>query len=88
LGIPHGSFYSTCDKLDSLIGYALFKVATQSLHKAGYQVAHLWVLDSNERAIQSYKKWGGITDTALVKEADIGGRPIKEIAVSFQLVPT
>lgn len=66
-------------------GYALFKKTTQTLQEAGYQTAHLWVLDTNEKAIQSYKKWGGVADMTSVKEADIGGRPIKEIAILFRL---
>jgi GNAT superfamily N-acetyltransferase len=38
-------------------GYALFKAAIQDLQKDGYQVAHLWVLETNKRAIQSYARW-------------------------------
>ena len=66
-------------------GYALFKTAARILLKNGYDGAHLWVLDTNQRAIQSYAKWGGIVDQRLVKNDDIGGQTIKEIAITFDL---
>jgi len=69
------------------VGYALFKAAIQDLQKDGYQVAHLWVLDTNKKAIQSYAKWGGTVDNQPVKNANIGGKLIKEVAVTFRSVP-
>lgn len=68
-------------------GYALFKIASQSLLRDGYRKIHLWVLDTNDKAIQSYVKWGGLIDRKSVKTADIGGKLIKEITVTFQPIP-
>jgi ribosomal protein S18 acetylase RimI-like enzyme len=48
------------------LGSALLRSAAQRLLEKGYTTAYLWVVASNERALQLYKRLAGIrTDMAL-----------------------
>ena len=43
-------------------GRSLFQAATEALHRAGFNEAVLWVLETNERARRFYEKAGWKTD--------------------------
>ena len=51
---------------------------------AGYNKAYIWVLDTNERALQAYKKWGGRIDPQSFKNDVIGDCEVQEIMVTFE----
>jgi GNAT superfamily N-acetyltransferase len=65
------------------VGYTLFNTARQKLIEQGFNAFYLWVLDTNERAIAAYKRWGGTVDEGMVKDLVIGDQPVKEVAVKF-----
>jgi GNAT superfamily N-acetyltransferase len=67
------------------LGYQLFKNACADLLGDGFKKAHLWVLDTNDRAIAAYKRWGGVVEHDRLKDHEIGGQPVKEVCVSFRL---
>jgi len=66
-------------------GYQLFKHACAELQRDGFTRAHLWVLDTNDRAIAAYERWGGLVEHDRLKDDEIGGQPVKEVCVSFLL---
>ena len=55
-------------------GYTLFKTAEQKLSEQGLNRLYLWVLNSNENALNAYQRWGGKVDNNMTKGAVIGGR--------------
>jgi GNAT superfamily N-acetyltransferase len=67
------------------LGYQLFKHACAELQRDGFTRAHLWVLDTNDRAIAAYERWGGLVEHDRLKDHEIGGQPVKEVCVSFPL---
>jgi len=77
--------YVLQDKAGCGAGYALFDTAHKILREQNYDKAYLWALESNQSALRSYKKWGGVIDPQRVKQTEIGGKLLKEISVSFDL---
>jgi len=67
------------------LGYQLYKHACAELQRDGFTRAYLWVLDTNDQAIAAYKRWGGLVEHDRLKDHAIGGRPVKEVSVSFLL---
>ncbi|MGA8029739.1 MAG: GNAT family N-acetyltransferase [Bryobacteraceae bacterium] len=65
------------------LGYQLFKHACAELQHNAFSRAYLWVLDTNDRAIAAYERWGGLVEHDRLKDHEIGGQPVKEISVSF-----
>jgi GNAT superfamily N-acetyltransferase len=65
------------------IGYALFHKAKVSFLSQGINHIYLWVLASNEQAINSYQKWGGVVDYKQTKDDEIGGQKVREVLVRF-----
>ena len=66
-------------------GHALFQTAMRISSEQGYSQAYVWVMDTNENAILSYRHWGGIRAPNETKQDQIGGQPITEIMLSFDL---
>ncbi|MFG1696675.1 GNAT family N-acetyltransferase [Nonomuraea sp. NPDC049309] len=58
-------------------GHRLMTEAMRTFGQAGYASATLWVLEGNDRAIGFYERAGWRPDGA-VKDAVIGGRPVRE----------
>lgn len=53
-------------KRSKRVGSALMKSAAHQMIQQGHTTAYLWVVESNERAIQFYERLGGVcTDRAL-----------------------
>jgi ribosomal protein S18 acetylase RimI-like enzyme len=67
------------------VGYSLNKNACAELREKGFQRAYLWVLDTNQHAIAAYEQWGAIVERGRVKDHVIGGQPVKEVSVLFNL---
>ena len=67
------------------LGYALFKTAARILRSVDYTKAYVWVLESNQTAINSYLRWGGQMDKILTVNTNIGGKPVVEFAIKFDL---
>ncbi|CAN5270640.1 GNAT family N-acetyltransferase [soil metagenome] len=67
------------------IGYGLFNLAKNQLRLMGFRRAYLWVLDTNKQAINAYSKWAGVIDHHFTMDTTIGGQPVKEIMVRFEL---
>jgi GNAT superfamily N-acetyltransferase len=67
------------------IGYTLYKNACAELQENGFLKAYLWVLDTNHRAIASYRRWGGVIERDRLKDHAIGGQRVKEVSVLFNL---
>ena len=67
------------------IGYMLFEKTTQKLLKDGITKAYLWALSTNQNALASYKKWGGLVDETMITYNQIGGQDVKDIMVNFDL---
>jgi ribosomal protein S18 acetylase RimI-like enzyme len=65
------------------LGYQLYKQACAELQHNSLMRAYLWVLDTNDRAIAAYKRWGGLVEHDRLKDHEIGGHPVKEVSVSF-----
>ena len=50
------------------VGSSLMKSAAKTLIQSGHKTAHLWVVESNQRAIHFYERLGGVcTDRELKK---------------------
>lgn len=64
------------------VGYRLFQECSRQLKSQGASQTYLWVLATNDRAIEAYKRWGGKVEDK-TKEIEIGGRKIKEVSVFF-----
>lgn len=67
------------------IGYGLHKNACSELQEDGFLRAYLWVLDTNHQAIAVYERWGGVVDRDRRKDHVIGGQPVKELSVIFDI---
>jgi GNAT superfamily N-acetyltransferase len=67
------------------IGYTLYRNASAGLRDKGFKRAYLWVLDTNHHAIAAYQRWGGLVERDRLKDHMIGGQPVKEISVRFDL---
>jgi GNAT superfamily N-acetyltransferase len=67
------------------IGYALYRNASAALREEAVKTAYLWVLDTNHHAIAAYQRWGGLVERDRLKDHMIGGQPVKEISVRFDL---
>lgn len=67
-------------------GYSLFKTAISHLKKQGFSRCYLWVLDTNERAIKAYQRWGGRLDNTADKHFNIGDTSLREVAVWFDIL--
>lgn len=67
------------------IGCALFTTLANKLKEKGEKQTYLWVLDTNQKALKAYRKWGGIVENTRIKSISIGGQPLKEISVLFNL---
>ena len=67
------------------IGYRLQKDALAQLKNDGFERAFLWVLDTNHRALEAYRRWGGILERDRLKHQLIGSQPVTEVSVSFCL---
>lgn len=65
------------------LGYQLYKHACAELQQHGFMRAYLWVLDTNDRAIAAYERWGGLVEHHRLKGHEIGGQPVKEVSVCF-----
>lgn len=64
------------------IGHLLMDAAEQALLEAGFDTAHLWVLEGNERAAAFYERHGWSEDGGYKLDEDIvgdtGARPLLE----------
>lgn len=67
------------------IGRALFTQATRLLKDQGAANTYLWVLSSNDPALQSYRRWGGALREDITKTIEIAGQAHREVAVTFRL---
>jgi GNAT superfamily N-acetyltransferase len=67
------------------IGHTLYRNAYAGLRDKGFKRAYLWVLDTNHHAIAAYQRWGGLVEKDRLKDHMIGGQPVKEISVRFDL---
>ncbi|MBV9406077.1 MAG: GNAT family N-acetyltransferase [Acidobacteriaceae bacterium] len=67
------------------VGYSLYKDACVQLKNDGFARAYLWVLDTNQRAIAAYRRWGGMVQPDRLKDHVIGGQPVKEVSIVFCL---
>jgi GNAT superfamily N-acetyltransferase len=67
------------------LGWQLYNHARAEFHRQGFMRAYLWVLETNHRAIAAYKRWGGLVEHDRLKGHEIGGQPVTEISVSFDL---
>jgi RimJ/RimL family protein N-acetyltransferase len=70
--------YVTPDRWRSGAGSALLARAEVLLGDAGFNEAHLWVLEGNTRARRFYERAGWALDGAR-KVVEIGGRPLAEV---------
>ncbi len=68
------------------IGYMLFKIAKDGFLRQGITSAYLWSLEGNQRALQAYKRWGGVADYSRTKDEEIGGQVLKDVMVNFNFV--
>jgi hypothetical protein len=64
-------------------GYGLYKTARAIFQDQGFPKAYLWVLDTNQRAIAAYQRWGGVLEQNRLKNHVIGGKPVREVSVLF-----
>ncbi|MBV8553888.1 MAG: GNAT family N-acetyltransferase [Acidobacteriaceae bacterium] len=67
------------------IGYSLHNNAGAGLREQRLSKAYLWVLDTNHLAIAAYQRWGGVVQADRLKDDVIGGQPVKEVSVLFNL---
>jgi GNAT superfamily N-acetyltransferase len=67
------------------VGYHLYKTAREIFQKNGFSKAYLWLLDTNRTAISAYQRWGGALEQDRLKDHTIGGQPVKELSVLFNL---
>lgn len=67
------------------VGYGLYKAACSHLGEQGFRRVYLWVLDTNRNAISAYERWGGLLERDRIKDHSIGGQPVKEVSVLFNL---
>ncbi len=67
------------------IGKSLFETAKKILAESGYSNFYLWVLNTNTKTIDIYKKLGGQVREDIFIEDKIGDMPCREINVSFKL---
>lgn len=67
------------------VGYTLYRNASAGLRDEGFRRAYLWVLDTNHQAIAAYQRWGGLVEKDRLKDHMIGGQPVKEISIRFDL---
>lgn len=68
------------------VGFGLFQTACEQFRAAGHDRTFLWALASNQRAIDSYVRWGGVVEPERHKEFDAGdGVKLKELSVRFHL---
>lgn len=67
------------------IGWVMFCLAIDDFKKHGIDKTYLWVLTSNQNAIDAYLRWGGKLEKDVVKEIEIGGAALKEYRISFDL---
>ena len=67
------------------IGYQLFQACRDDFKSRGYTQTYLWALADNQRARQSYKKWGG-KPTPLQKTFSIAGAEFQEVVFTFDLL--
>jgi ribosomal protein S18 acetylase RimI-like enzyme len=70
--------YVAPERWRSGAGSALLAQAESLLGDAGFNEAHLWVLEDNTRARRFYERAGWAPDGAR-KIAEIGGRPLAEV---------
>jgi GNAT superfamily N-acetyltransferase len=67
------------------VGYTLYRNASAALREKGVKRAYLWVLDTNHQAIAAYQRWGGLIEQDRLKDHVIGGQPVKEVSIRFEL---
>jgi ribosomal protein S18 acetylase RimI-like enzyme len=72
------ALYVAPDRWRSGAGSALLAQAEALLRDAGFNEAHLWVLEDNARARRFYERAGWTPDGAR-KVVEIGGRPLAEV---------
>ena len=72
------ALYVAPDRWRSGAGSALLAQAEVLLGDAGFNEAHLWVLEDNPRARRFYERAGWALDGAR-KVVEIGGRPLAEV---------
>jgi GNAT superfamily N-acetyltransferase len=72
------AIYTVCDVWGTGVGRRLMAASLTTLATAGYAVATLWVLDTNERARRFYAAAGWRPDDAL-KEDRTRGFPLTEL---------
>lgn len=81
-----GALYLLRDVWSRGIGYALFTQAMEAIRAAGFTRPYLWVLDTNERAIAAYRRWGGrVDDETAAKTFPLGTQTLRELCVRFSL---
>ena len=66
------------------VGRTLMAGAMEDLHSAGFEVAILWVLETNDRARRFYERGGWRTDGA-VKTEVFGGAQLTEVRYRVDL---
>ena len=66
------------------IGYELFASVCNILKGRGEKRTYLWVLSTNQNALNAYLRWGGFVEE-YVKNITIGGRSLKEVSVLFNI---
>ena len=80
------AIYLLADRWGQGIGKALMDAALDSLRQAGFTVATLWVLDTNERARRFYEAGAWVPDGA-TKQDDRRGFPVTEVRYRRELEP-
>lgn len=80
-----GALYLLQEVWSQGIGHQLFTQALKAFRTAGFKRPYLWVLDTNSRALQAYRRWGGKVDENRVKEARMGTQKVREFCITFAL---
>jgi GNAT superfamily N-acetyltransferase len=71
------ALYALPERWSSGVGHALMTEVERALRSGGFETAHLWVLEGNERAASFYERHGWVEDGAIkdaVRDA-APGRP-------------
>jgi ribosomal protein S18 acetylase RimI-like enzyme len=61
------------------VGWQLWLAARQRILEAGYKTVTLWVIASNERAIQFYERAGFSAEPESRKRFELGGAMLEEV---------
>ncbi len=79
-----GALYTLSPYWSKGVGFRLFTTAHAHFKDQHYKQSYLWVLDTNHRAIESYRRWGGQFQEGLMNQL-IGTKNVQEFCVVFDV---